>query len=123
MTADDVIPQSTLDTPLAQITGLVVGLIFLAAAIIAIIRIVRGPSILDRMIATDALLATIMCALGGLLAFTGRADLLPVMLVISAHDLPLPQDGARGPPHGIDRHRRGSGTGRAGVPARIRRRG
>ena len=71
MTADDVIPQSTLDTPLAQITGLVVGLIFLAAAI------------LDRMIATDALLATIMCALGGLLAFTGRADLLPVMLVIS----------------------------------------
>ena len=83
MTADDVIPQSTLDTPLAQITGLVVGLIFLAAAIIAIIRIVRGPSILDRMIATDALLATIMCALGGLLAFTGRADLLPVMLVIS----------------------------------------
>lgn len=83
MTADDVIPQSTLDTPVGQIIGLVVGVIFLAAAVIAIIRIVRGPSILDRMIATDALLATIMCALGGLLAFTGRTDLLPVMLVIS----------------------------------------
>jgi multisubunit Na+/H+ antiporter MnhF subunit len=83
MTADNIIPQSTLDTPVGQITGLIVGLIFLAAAVVAIIRIVRGPSILDRMIATDALLATIMCALGGMLAFTGRTDLLPVMLVIS----------------------------------------
>lgn len=65
------------------VVGLVIGLIFLAAAVVAIIRIVKGPSILDRMIATDALLATIMCGVGGVVAFSGRTDLLPVMLVIS----------------------------------------
>src|SRR5699024_9257824 len=53
-------PLVNLEGGPAQVAGLVVGLIFLAAAVVAIIRIVRGPSILDRMIATDALLATIM---------------------------------------------------------------
>lgn len=77
------IPLMNLDDGMGHVVGLVIGLIFLAAAVIAIIRIVLGPSILDRMIATDALLATIMCGVGGVVAFSGRTDLLPVMLVIS----------------------------------------
>ena len=42
-----------------------------ASAIIALYRIVRGPSILDRMIATDVVLASIMCGLGGFMALSG----------------------------------------------------
>lgn len=77
------IPLVNLDDGMGNIVGLVIGLVFLAAAVTAIIRIVLGPSILDRIIATDALLATIMCGVGGVVAFSGRTDLLPVMLVIA----------------------------------------
>ncbi|HLR44331.1 MAG TPA: monovalent cation/H+ antiporter complex subunit F [Brevibacterium sp.] len=77
------IPLVSLDDGLGITVALAIGVVFLAAAVFAIVRIVRGPSILDRMIATDALLATIMCALGGVAAFSGRTDLLPVMLVIA----------------------------------------
>ncbi|MGO1292283.1 monovalent cation/H+ antiporter complex subunit F [Brevibacterium aurantiacum] len=54
-----------------------------ASAIIALYRIVRGPSILDRMIATDVVLASIMCGLGGFMALSGRTDLLPVLIVLA----------------------------------------
>ncbi|WP_084499584.1 monovalent cation/H+ antiporter complex subunit F [Brevibacterium album] len=60
-----------------------VGVVFAAAAVLAVVRIIKGPSILDRMIATDVLLATIACALGSFAAVTGRTDVLPVMLVIA----------------------------------------
>ncbi|HLS32353.1 MAG TPA: monovalent cation/H+ antiporter complex subunit F, partial [Brevibacterium sp.] len=77
------IPLVSLDDGLGITVALAIGVVFLAAVVIAIVRIVRGPSILDRMIATEALLATIMCALGGIAAFSGRTDLLPVLLVIA----------------------------------------
>lgn len=54
-----------------------------ASAIIALYRIVRGPSILDRMIATDVVLASIMCGLGGFMALSHRTDLLPVLIVLA----------------------------------------
>lgn len=60
-----------------------VGMLFFAAAVLSVVRIIKGPSILDRMIATDVLLATIMCGLGGFAAVSGRTDVLPVMLVIA----------------------------------------
>lgn len=65
-------------------TLVVVASVLLAAsAIIALYRIVRGPSILDRMIATDVVLASIMCGLGGFMALSGRTDLLPVLIVLA----------------------------------------
>ncbi|GAA1860832.1 monovalent cation/H+ antiporter complex subunit F [Brevibacterium marinum] len=65
-------------------TIVVVAAVLLAAsAIIALYRIVRGPSILDRMIATDVVLAAIMCGLGGFMALSGRTDLLPVLIVLA----------------------------------------
>lgn len=54
-----------------------------ASAVMALYRIVRGPSILDRMIATDVVLASIMCGLGGFMALSGRTDLLPVLIVLA----------------------------------------
>ena len=58
------IPLVSVDDGMGLTIALAIGAVFLAAVVIAIVRIVRGPSILDRMIATDALLATIMCGLG-----------------------------------------------------------
>ena len=63
---------------------IVAGSVLLAASvIIALYRIVRGPSILDRMIGTDVVLASIMCGLGGYMAMSDRTDLLPVLIVLA----------------------------------------
>lgn len=64
-------------------TGPIAGVLFAAATVIAVARIIRGPSILDRMLGTDVLLATLLCGIGAVAAIDGRTDLLPVMIVIA----------------------------------------
>lgn len=55
-----------------------------AAALLAIIRIVRGPTILDRMIASDMLLTTLMLALGVDMVVRGHTDSIAIMTAIAA---------------------------------------
>lgn len=59
------------------------GVLFAAAGLCAVYRIVRGPSVLDRVIASDVLVATVICALGAEMAINRHADGLPVLLVLS----------------------------------------
>jgi multicomponent Na+:H+ antiporter subunit F len=61
----------------------VVTILFSVAAALAVIRIVRGPSILDRMVGTDVLLTTFVGALGGEAAFHRNATTLPLLVVVS----------------------------------------
>lgn len=61
----------------------VVGALFFAAALMAVVRIVRGPSILDRIIASDVLLTTLICVLGAEMIYNGHARTVPVMLVLA----------------------------------------
>lgn len=63
---------------------LVVGLMFTAAALMALYRIVRGPSILDRMIASDVLLTTLILVVGAEMVYNGHTRNIPFMLVIAA---------------------------------------
>ena len=63
---------------------LTVGLLLTAAAAMALYRIARGPSILDRMIASDMLLTTIICAMGAEMAYNGHTRNLTAMLVLAA---------------------------------------
>ncbi len=53
-------------------------------ALAAIVRIVRGPTILDRMIASDVLLTTLMLAVGTDMVVRGHTDSIPLMTVIAA---------------------------------------
>jgi multicomponent Na+:H+ antiporter subunit F len=69
---------------MSQLAFVVIGVTLAAAAAMALYRIVRGPSILDRMIASDMLLTTIMCALGAEMVYHHHTRSLPVMLVIAA---------------------------------------
>src|SRR5699024_9202768 len=63
---------------------IVAGSVLLAASvIIALYRIVRGPSILDRMIGTGVGLPPTMCGLGGHMAMAARTDLLPGLTVLA----------------------------------------
>lgn len=55
-----------------------------ATALAAVARIVRGPTILDRMIASDVLLTTLMLAVGADMVLRGHTDSIPLMTVIAA---------------------------------------
>ncbi|GAT74671.1 multisubunit Na+/H+ antiporter, MnhF subunit [Microbacterium sp. HM58-2] len=58
--------------------------VFGVAAILTVIRIVRGPSILDRAVASDVLLTEVMCVLGAEMAINGHTRSIPVLLIIAA---------------------------------------
>lgn len=63
---------------------LLILVVFGVAAILTLVRIVRGPSILDRAVASDVLLTEVMCVLGAEMAINGHLRSIPVMLIIAA---------------------------------------
>lgn len=54
------------------------------AALLTVWRIILGPSILDRAVASDVLLTLVMCALGAEMAVNGHTRTLPVLLIVAA---------------------------------------
>lgn len=58
--------------------------IFVVAALLTLWRIVVGPSILDRAVASDVLLTEVLCLLGAEMAINQHTRTLPVLLVIAA---------------------------------------
>lgn len=67
-----------------SILYLVIGVMFAVAGFLALYRIVRGPSILDRMIASDVLLTTLILVVGAEMVYNGHTRNVPFMLVIAA---------------------------------------
>ena len=60
-----------------------VTLLLAAGAGLTLIRIVRGPSTLDRIVATDVLLAIIVVAVAAEAAVTRDGTALPILAVLS----------------------------------------
>ncbi|BDV29397.1 monovalent cation/H+ antiporter complex subunit F [Microbacterium terricola] len=58
--------------------------VFSVAALLTVIKIVVGPSILDRAVASDVLLTLVMCVLGAEMAINHHTRTLPVLLIIAA---------------------------------------
>ena len=67
-----------------SIIYLAVGALFTIAALLTVYRIVRGPSILDRMIASDVLLTTLILVVGAEMVYNGHTRTVPLMLVLSS---------------------------------------
>ena len=67
-----------------SILVVVAGVLFSAGAALALFRIVRGPSILDRMIASDVLLTTLILVVGAEMVVNGHTRSIPIMLVLAA---------------------------------------
>ncbi|WP_298038221.1 monovalent cation/H+ antiporter complex subunit F [uncultured Microbacterium sp.] len=63
--------------------GLII-IVFGIAAILTVFRIIRGPSILDRAVASDVLLTEVMCVIGAEMAINGHTRSIPVLLIIAA---------------------------------------
>jgi len=57
--------------------------VFAIAAVLTLWRIVVGPSILDRAVASDVLLTEVLCVLGAEMAVNQHTRTLPVLLVIA----------------------------------------
>lgn len=66
------------------IIAVAVGVLLTAAALLALYRIVRGPSLLDRMIASDMLLTTIILVVGAEMVYNSHTRNIPMMLVLAA---------------------------------------
>jgi multicomponent Na+:H+ antiporter subunit F len=62
----------------------VAAVIFSAAALITLVRVVRGPTILDRMIASDVLFTVLLLALGVVMVVDEAYRTIVIMLVLSA---------------------------------------
>lgn len=62
----------------------VAGILFTGATLLSLYRIIRGPSILDRMIASDVLLTTITLVLGAEMVYNSHTRTIPVMLVLAS---------------------------------------
>ncbi|MRX43996.1 monovalent cation/H+ antiporter complex subunit F [Agromyces kandeliae] len=69
-------------SPLA-VMGIAAGVMFGVGAIAALVRIIRGPTMLDRALATDVLLAIAMCGLAAEMAINRHTDTLVVLLVLA----------------------------------------
>jgi multicomponent Na+:H+ antiporter subunit F len=67
---------------LETLMSLVVGML-LASGVLVTIRLVRGPSMLDRAVALDALVAVVMAGIGVLTAVRQIPFYLPALLVLS----------------------------------------
>lgn len=66
--------------PFAVVAASLLGL----AALLTLVSIVRGPSILDRMIASDVLFTTLLLTLGVVMVFDPASRTETVMLVVAA---------------------------------------
>ena len=63
---------------------LAIYVVFGGAALLTVWRIIIGPSILDRAVASDVLLTEVMCVLGAEMAINHHTRTLPVLLIIAA---------------------------------------
>ncbi len=58
--------------------------VFAVAALLTLVRIVVGPSILDRAVAADVLLTEVICVLGADMVLRHHTRSLPVLLIVAA---------------------------------------
>ncbi|MGX7670821.1 monovalent cation/H+ antiporter complex subunit F [Plantactinospora sp. DSM 117369] len=61
----------------------VVAVLLSTAAALALVRVVRGPALLDRVVAAEVLISIMIGALGVEAAVTRHATTLPILIVLS----------------------------------------
>jgi multicomponent Na+:H+ antiporter subunit F len=59
------------------------GALLFASALFTVIRIIIGPSVLDRVVATDVLVSVVVCSLGAHVAINPGSTTLPILISLS----------------------------------------
>ena len=65
------------------VVGIAVSVLLFVALTLVLVRVVRGPTTLDRIVAVDVLLAVVVCAIAAEAAYTRDATSLPILVVLS----------------------------------------
>jgi multicomponent Na+:H+ antiporter subunit F len=65
------------------VVGVAVSVLLFAAVALVLVKIVRGPTTLDRIVAVDVLLAVVVGAIAAEAAWTRDATSLPILVVLS----------------------------------------
>lgn len=68
---------------LLTVLHVIAGALLAVAAGLAVVRIVRGPTILDRMIASDVVLTILILVVGAEMVIDGHTRTIPLMLVLT----------------------------------------
>jgi multicomponent Na+:H+ antiporter subunit F len=63
---------------------LVAGIIFAVATLVVLVRLITGPTLLDRLIASDVLLTTLILVAGTEMVINGHTRTIPLMIVLAA---------------------------------------
>lgn len=61
----------------------IVGVLLIASTVLVVIRIEKGPSMLDRIVSLDVLVAILIGIMAIYSAVNGREDMIPVIVVLS----------------------------------------
>ncbi len=63
---------------------LVAGVIAAAAVLIVLLRLISGPTLIDRLIASDVMLTTLILVIGAEMVISGHTRSIPLMVVLAA---------------------------------------
>ena len=66
-----------------SVVAVVVSVLLLSAAVLTTVRMLRGPSTLDRVVATDVLVAIAMCGIAAYSAFSGDSSVLAAVVALT----------------------------------------
>ena len=72
----------TVDGIESTLTWIIGGLLALSA-FLTLIRLTIGPSVLDRVVASDTLVSIVVCSLGAHIALTGTLTTMPLLVSLS----------------------------------------
>ncbi|GGK73359.1 monovalent cation/H+ antiporter complex subunit F [Ornithinimicrobium pekingense] len=72
----------TLDL-LESVLAWAIGGLLAVSALLALIRITIGPSVLDRVVGSDVLVSIVVCSLGAQAALTDGSSTLPLLISLS----------------------------------------
>ena len=67
---------------MSVVVAIVTALLAVSVTLV-VIRLIKGPSVLDRVVATDTVLAIIVSGLAVTAAYTGDSTTVPVAVVVS----------------------------------------
>jgi len=61
----------------------IAAVLFATASVATVVRIILGPTILDRMLAADVLLTILLLVVGAEMVVSGHTRTLPIMMVLA----------------------------------------
>lgn len=60
-----------------------IGVLLAVSALLTLVRIIIGPSVLDRVVATEVLVSIVVCSLGAHIALNPGSSALPLLISLS----------------------------------------